>query len=321
MTQHSHLHVAVGVLVNAQNQVLVALRAADSHQGGLWEFPGGKVEQGESVEQALSRELEEELGIRTLDCTPFLRIKHDYSDKSVLLDVWKIHSFSGIAKGREGQEIQWRNVDALQAKDFPAANERIIRAIRLSEQVAITPQARDFADLKKIIRHLLTVDAAMIYFRQKEIDAATYRKWFHWANQQCRDRSKTLMYCPPNQSLLRDVAIETQALSVSSLHLNSLQLAAVQSRPIAKPFLLSASCHDLQQLQQADALDADFAFLSPVCAPGKYSASPPLGWDKFQQLVTQVNMPVYALGGMEQRDLPTCRAHHGFGIAAISAYI
>ena len=93
--------------------MLIALRAEESHQGGLWEFPGGKVEPGESVEQALTREFEEELGIEVHSCTPFIQIRHDYTDKSVLLDVWNIESFSGAPRGREGQPIEWRAQSAL----------------------------------------------------------------------------------------------------------------------------------------------------------------------------------------------------------------
>ncbi|MBT5720245.1 MAG: 8-oxo-dGTP diphosphatase MutT [Gammaproteobacteria bacterium] len=126
------VHVAVGVLRNDQGQVLISLRADEAHQGGLWEFPGGKVEPGESVEQALSREFEEELGICVHSCTPFIQISHDYEDKSVLLDVWNVQIFSGVPRGREGQQIEWRAQSALCVDDFPRANARIIRALQLT---------------------------------------------------------------------------------------------------------------------------------------------------------------------------------------------
>jgi len=124
------VHVAVGVLLNNNREVLIALRPAQSHQGGLWEFPGGKVEEGESVEHALNREFEEELGISVQACAPLTQIRHEYADKSVLLDVWRIEEFSGIPKGREGQAIEWRALSKLRAADFPKANERIILALK-----------------------------------------------------------------------------------------------------------------------------------------------------------------------------------------------
>jgi len=123
------VHVAVGVLLNDDHEVLIALRPAESHQGGLWEFPGGKVEEGESVECALTREFEEELGISVQACTGLTQIKHEYADKSVMLDVLRIERSSGIPQGREGQVIEWRALSELKALDFPKANERIIRIL------------------------------------------------------------------------------------------------------------------------------------------------------------------------------------------------
>ncbi len=131
MNKNLTVHVAVGVLLNDNREVLIALRPVESHQGGLWEFPGGKVEAGESVQQALNREFEEELGINVQACTPLIQISHEYSDKSVVLDVRRIEKYSGIAKGREGQAIEWRALSDLRAADFPKANERIITALNL----------------------------------------------------------------------------------------------------------------------------------------------------------------------------------------------
>ena len=129
MNKNSTVHVAVGVLLNENREVLIALRPDGSHQGGLWEFPGGKVEEGESVEYALNREFKEELGISVQACTPLIQIRHEYSDKFVMLDVWRIEKFSGIPQGREGQAIEWRALSKLRAVDFPKANERIIREL------------------------------------------------------------------------------------------------------------------------------------------------------------------------------------------------
>ncbi len=129
MNKNSTVHVAVGVLLNDNHEVLIAMRPAESHQGGLWEFPGGKVEEGESVEYALNREFKEELGISVQACTPLIQIRHEYSDKLVMLDVWRIEKFSGIPQGREGQAIEWRALSKLRAVDFPKANDRIIREL------------------------------------------------------------------------------------------------------------------------------------------------------------------------------------------------
>ena len=123
------VHVAVGVILNEHQQVLIARRPMGSHQGGLWEFPGGKVEMGESLEQALFRELKEELAIEVSTCSPLVQIEHDYGDKLVLLDVCIVRSFTGDAVGVEGQVLRWIGLDQLEGYQFPAANKPIIKLL------------------------------------------------------------------------------------------------------------------------------------------------------------------------------------------------
>ncbi len=124
------IHVAAGVILSPEGQILLALRPQTTHQGGLWEFPGGKVEADEIVEQALIRELQEELAITVTDCEPLVEVSHDYPDKSVLLDVWIVSAFTGEPKGNEGQQVRWVNPERLADYDFPAANVRIVEAVQ-----------------------------------------------------------------------------------------------------------------------------------------------------------------------------------------------
>ena len=119
------MHVAVGLVIR-DDRVLVAQRAAHLHQGGLWEFPGGKVEAGEDVQQALCRELREELAIVVTGLQAELEVRHDYSDKRVLLDVWRVTGFEGEPTGAEGQPVRWVDYPALQQLAVPAANQRIV---------------------------------------------------------------------------------------------------------------------------------------------------------------------------------------------------
>ena len=123
------LHVAVAVIRNAQNDILISRRHADAHQGGLWEFPGGKVRRGESLQQALGRELREELGIEIGAIRPLLQVEHDYGDRQVLLDVWLVREFSGEARSLEGQPLRWVAPTELAHYAFPAANRPILEAI------------------------------------------------------------------------------------------------------------------------------------------------------------------------------------------------
>jgi 8-oxo-dGTP diphosphatase len=123
------LHVTVAVIINTKQEVLIALRQVHQHQGGLWEFPGGKVEAGEATCDALKREIKEELDLAVVSARPLLEVTHDYDDKSVLLDVWYVSEYAGEARGVEGQTIRWCAVSDLDTVNFPEANKTIINAI------------------------------------------------------------------------------------------------------------------------------------------------------------------------------------------------
>jgi 8-oxo-dGTP diphosphatase len=126
----SMIHVAVGVIVNSHCEVLVALRPHHADQGNLWEFPGGKVEPGETVEQALYRELKEEIGITVLSAKFLIKVEHQYPDKKVLLDVWQIEKFEGEPRSQAGQvDLKWVSFTELSKLKFPEANKIIIESL------------------------------------------------------------------------------------------------------------------------------------------------------------------------------------------------
>ena len=128
------LHIAVAVIFNpARDQVLLSKRPDHVHQGGLWEFPGGKRQDNEVIEDALKRELEEELGLHVQEAVPLMQIEHEYPEYQVLLDVWCVNSWSGDICGREGQPIEWVYICDLKTRQFPRANEAIVQAIQQLE--------------------------------------------------------------------------------------------------------------------------------------------------------------------------------------------
>lgn len=129
------IHVAVGVILNKQAQVCISQRLTGKHLAGLWEFPGGKVEEGETTIMALARELHEELGIQTnttqpsLAPTPLIKIEHSYSEKTVLLDVMLVEHFEGEPQGKEGQTVKWVGIEQLPTIEFPEANKAIVSTL------------------------------------------------------------------------------------------------------------------------------------------------------------------------------------------------
>lgn len=129
MSTTTCIEVAVGVVFNADGQILVAKRLPHQHQGECWEFPGGKIEAGETQSCALKRELFEEVGIQVIDHTPWLEVRHDYIDKVVCLKVHRVTTFAGEAKGLEGQEIRWLTPSEISRLSLPKANEVIVRAL------------------------------------------------------------------------------------------------------------------------------------------------------------------------------------------------
>lgn len=138
--------VAAAAITNEKGQVLIARRPAGVDQAGLWELPGGKLAPYETGFQALRREIREELGIEVIKARPLIRVRHLYSTKTVLLDVWKVLEFTGKPWGKEGQPIRWVAADDLVNYTFPAANKPIIKAVQLPEDYLITGEFTDNED-------------------------------------------------------------------------------------------------------------------------------------------------------------------------------
>lgn len=125
------LHVAVGVLINSKNEILIAQRPHHTYKGDLWEFPGGKIEPNETVFEALQRELHEEMGVHIISAYPWLQAQYDYPDRKVLLDTWRITHFAGEPRGCENQAIQWILPSMLHQFQFPEGNRLILEKLTL----------------------------------------------------------------------------------------------------------------------------------------------------------------------------------------------
>lgn len=124
------IQVAAAVILNQDDRVLLSLRLQGAHQGGKWEFPGGKIESHETAHQALERELKEELNISIADAAKYLQIEHEYPEKKVILEVYRVTSFTGTPTGMEGQDVRWFSLEEMMKLEFPDANYPILEQIR-----------------------------------------------------------------------------------------------------------------------------------------------------------------------------------------------
>ena len=312
------IQVAVGVVKNTQGQVLISLRDEALHQGGLWEFPGGKIEYEETAQQALARELEEELAITVIAATPLITVEHQYRDLAVQLNVFLVEHFSGDAKSCVGQPCKWVNPAELANHAFPAANQPIITAAQLPPYYAILDDA-DEALLLINLQKILARGIKLIQLRLKTVSTETVEKFIEEAYPLCKQQGALL--------LINSAVKKAEDYVVDGLHLTSRHLMSLTKRPAfplgapEQAHWVAASCHNLQELQHAQTIGVDFVVLAPVLATKTHPETEPLGWEQFAQLVSKVNLPVYALGGLSESGLDMARLAGAQGVAANRAFL
>ncbi len=329
--QPDSVHVVALVLHDGQGRVLVQKRPEAKHQGGLWEFPGGKVESGESPQQALQREIREELGYETGATgeppRPLIQLPHDYPDKRVFLDVWELTDSTAPEKIRplENQPIQWIRVEELPQLAMPAADRPVVQALRLPDYYWITPAlASSSASVHRAspqamqkwlaeARKRLDAGVPMVQFRSKTVPKASRALVLKALHGWCQEKQVPLIF---NGDLAEGKAMLEYGIA-DGLHLDAGQLMALSERPVAANAWLSASAHDRQELEQAGRIGVDFVSLSPVLKTATHPEAQPLGWAGFAQAVREATVPVYALGGMALTDRAVAREHGGQGVAGI----
>lgn len=307
------VHVAAAVIRGLDGRVLIARRPDDKHQGGLWEFPGGKVEEGEAVHVALARELKEELGIDVEQARPLIRVQHDYSDKHVLLDVWEVSAFSGAPHGAEGQPLAWVTPRDLPDYEFPAANEPIVQAARLPDCYLITPDGLEIPQLVQGVRAAVANGIRLIQLRAPNMYSPEYRDLAVDVQGLCAGKAQLMLKGP--LEWLGD-------FPAAGWHLTSEQLRkyAPNGRPFPRERLLAASCHSAEELELAARMGVDFVTLSPVQPTESHPGEPALGWEAAAELIDGFNQPVFLLGGVGPQDLERAWQTGAQGVAGIRAF-
>lgn len=373
------LHVMVGVIENAQGEILVAQRPAGKRFGGLWEFPGGKREPGESPKDALARELHEELGLQVESAVPFMCFLDPFSDFPIRLDVWQVTQYSGrfssqgsvtdkaaipeAAKkndlatlGEEGQPLRWVDRAGLKQLSFPPANQRILKRLNLGRFYGITGGAVESDDLSESDRLMQVLSIAknlkincgliaqgsnnlLLQVRAHRLSDKKYTDLADNIKESWSDPDVSLIF---NRHSCFDHTACDYAFEYSrpfGLHVPQSRLLALAStfssgeassleakirfmqRLAAHEGFVGASCHDAQSLGVAAQLGFDYALLSPVNETVSHPGALGMGWPQFQALVRDVDLPVFALGGVGPGDLSVAIAHGAHGVAGIGDFI
>ncbi len=333
-TEHEQrlTHVAIAVILN-KGKVLIAKRKDNVHQGGLWEFPGGKVELGETLIQALFREIKEELGIEIQTTQPLIKLSHEYPDKSVLLETLLVSKYNGryycsdkenkVQYGLEGQVVKWVELDDLKNFSFPLANQSIIKALIFPDTYAISidpfTNKVDSNSIQQFLKEFRQTccQYPFIQLRIKSIDSEILND----IAQECltiAEQQKAKIFFNSSMDLSATLHSLSAGIHLSSQHLYD-QHYLSHHRQHFPDQLMAASCHCLEDIKRANQLNLDFIVLSAVMPTHSHPEQKPIGWLKFEKLTALATMPVFALGGMHSNDINQVQYSGGQGIAGISA--
>ena len=293
------IEVAAGILIDDRGRVLLMQRLPGKHLAGLWEFPGGKIEAGETIGEALIRELNEELGIEVLASAPLLSLPWQYPEKTVRLHALRVTAWRGEPHAREGHPLRWAALRDIDVRTMPPADAPIVTALRLPPYYAIVASGAVLAP--DALWQLRMPQAGREEVRRVVQDALA-----------TNPALRTSLLVNHDIELARELGV--------GVHLKASQLRELNERPLPRESWVGASCHDAQELERAAELNADFATLSPVCATASHPDAEPLGWKRFAEWVADTRLPVYALGGVGPDDLERAHAAGAQGVAGIRAF-
>ena len=298
------LRVAAAALRAPDGSVLLAQRGPHKSYAGQWEFPGGKIESGETAEAALRRELTEELGIAAGALEPLIRLRHDSPELSVALEVFECRDWQGQPQGLEGQRLEWVAPGALVDWPLLAADAPIVTALRLPVHYVFT--AVDM-QVEAVLGGLDDLPGgALLRLRLPAMPQAEYARL-----------AEQVAGSIGAHRLVVDRGSALAARLGCRLHLDGAALAAGEAMA---GLSCIASVHDAEQIRRARTLGAEAAVLGPVEATASHPGVSPLGWSGFESLAADAGLPVYAIGGMKPADAAKARARGGQGCAGIGAF-
>lgn len=299
-------HVAAAVILRADGAVLLAQRPAGKPYAGYWEFPGGKLEPGESPRDALARELVEELGIVVRRAAPWIVQEHVYPHAHVELHFFRVFAFDGEPVGHDGQAFSWQRPGAFDVAPLLPANTRVLAALALPPTMGITC-AEDLGEEAFLER------AERAFSRGLRLVQLREKAWTRARRDAFASRLVLLAHAHGAKVVVNGTVDDARRVDADGVHWTAAALAAATSRPAG--MLVGVSCHTRGDLAGAAALGVDYALVGPVQATPTHPDAVPLGWDGFARAIERTRVPVYALGGIAPADLGTALDHGAHGIA------
>ena len=309
MAEPQVMEVVAGVIRDAGGRVLLTRRTEGRDLAGLWEFPGGKREPGESAEAALVRELHEELGIDVEIGAALINVPQAYPDKRLRLDVRLVAHWRGALRGREGQALAWVPPRKLSSYPMPPADRPVVAALRQPDRYLVTPEpGSDESAWLDHLQRALEQGIRRVHLRAPTADPARWRALAARAVAACR---------AAGAEVLVNADIELARSLAVGVHLRAAQLAHLRQRPLPPEQPVAASCHGIDELRAADALGCDFAVVGSIKPTPSHPGGSALGWRGFAALREMVSLPLYAIGGLGIDNIAEARRHGAQGIAAI----
>lgn len=287
---------------------LLAQRPEDKLYAGYWEFPGGKVEVGETLLHALERELHEELGIKIARAYPWLTCLHIYTHATVRLNFFRITEWQGELYGKENQQLSWQTSSNLTISPVLPANIFVLRSLQLPPLYAISNVA-ELGSEKFMERLQVALENGLTLVQMREPNLSRV------AMRELSLRVVKLARLYGAQVLINSDIELAKDIGADGVHMNSTQLAACNSRPNLT--WCAASCHNIEELQRANDLGFDFVVLSPVLPTRSHPDAINLGWKAFATMAANSAIPVYALGGLCYNDMENAWQHGAHGIAML----
>ena len=310
MSAPAAVDVAVAVLLRPDGTFLLAQRPEKKVYAGYWEFPGGKVEPGETVREALVREIHEELGVEIIAAYPWTTQVFTYPHATVRLHFYRVTQWQGepATQPHEHQAIAWQALDNLTVVPLLPANTTVMRALRLPEEYAISDVVGlgEAAFLARLERRL-SQGLRLLQLREKSMDVAAIEPLAKKVVALARA-------CGARVLINGDVGL-ARRIGAHGVHFSASQLMGLPLRP--ELAWCAASCHNATELRRAEELGLDFAVLGPVLETPSHPGMKTLGWGGFADLALGAAIPVYAIGGLNLTDLERARNSGAHGVAMI----